>query len=298
MAQPTNDQQLVQQTIAGDVSARKKVNEIAHPLISYQTRLFCKRFCKDNIINYQCTLPGTTISDNTPRPFCEWGNASYSWMLDDIASNEKLSRYQATNQATLKQYLSQIVHSLPFYERWKNWRFERRIYVPDYIQAIHKKAHRIFYAMKSGDSTEIISQAINETEQTVSEISYQILAELTSRNKLHILQPRYEFSINQQEESETSSIELPSNEQTPDTSASNLQLAKAWQQLNSLEQFVLESLVIDNQDANDVLAAIHAMAKSVGTDELSQKLKSIQNRQQLYYFKRKALCRLHSIFEK
>ena len=127
---------LARDAAAGNDRARKKINELAHPMIAYQTDRFCKRFCAENKYLYRCSLESPW--GNAPRDalLCEWGNASYGWMLNDLTSENRLTRFKGTHGARIQDYLYRIANSLPFYERWKDWRFGRRIRVPDYVKDI------------------------------------------------------------------------------------------------------------------------------------------------------------------
>ena len=62
----------------------------------------------------------------------------------------------------------------------------------------------------------------------------------------------------------------------------------AWQQLDAVEQYVLEALVIEQQDASDVLQALKTMRLSIKKGVPAEDT----DRQQLYYFRRKTLARL------
>ena len=70
-------------------------------------------------------------------------------------------------------------------------------------------------------------------------------------------------------------------------------LNRAWAQLDAVEQFVLEAMLIDEQDAQEVLEALSVLDVSlkpgVAADETSL--------QQLYDFKRRALARLAVLLE-
>jgi hypothetical protein len=60
-----------------------------------------------------------------------------------------------------------------------------------------------------------------------------------------------------------------------------------------VEQLVLESLLVDEQDSSDVLEALAALDISIKPGVSASKT----NRQQLYYFKRKSLTRLKELMQ-
>ena len=118
----------------GDAAARKIVNELVYNIIAYHNDRFCKRFCREHKYYYVCTLPKPWGSPPNDASLCEWGNASYAWMLEDLTNPNRLLNYEGQHGARLNDYIYRIANSLPFYERWKDWRFGRRVQVPSYIQ--------------------------------------------------------------------------------------------------------------------------------------------------------------------
>lgn len=87
-------------------------------------------------------------------------------------------------------------------------------------------------------------------------------------------------------ESETASYDEPI-----EIIEENLLLSKAWKKLNPVEQFVIEALVIEEQDAEIVLNSLKKLdisfKKGISAADL--------DRQQLYYFRRKTLVKLHGL---
>lgn len=278
-----------------DASARKKVNHLITPIIQYQTDRFCKRFCKENRYQFNCTLNSPVGSPPADAALCEWGNGSYAWMLDDLSSANRLKKYQARNNATLFDYCYVIANSLPFYERWKNWRFGRNVHVPAYIQALGEAAKAVFYGMRSQQSIEQISQqtccSIDETKA----LSRKIIKLLTQKNRLYLLSPPKNISLSHDNDygSVQSAIEheTASHDQDIESIEDSLLLSKAWEQLNPVEQYVVEALVIEDQDAELVLNSLKKMNISFKKNVPAAEL----DRQQLYYFRRKTLSRLHSL---
>jgi hypothetical protein len=274
------------------MAARATVNDIAHPLIDYHTRKFCARFCHDNHRYYRCTLSQPIGQAGAGSALCEWGNASYGWMLDDLTRPQRLLKYQANNGASLFDYLYRIANSLPFYERWKDWRFGRRVHVPTFIQDISPQAARVFYALREGQNISLIAQQLALSVENVENISRKIINTLTRRHKLYLLDAPQSQSLTTTEDDDQSSaagqLDVASHDEPFETRDERECLDKAWQQLDAIEQFVLEALVIDELDAKTVLQSLAELDISIKKNVPAAQT-SIQ---QLYYFKRKALLKL------
>ena len=287
--------QLAQDAAENDAPARKKVNKLIAPIIHYQTSRFCKRFCKENQSRFKCTLKSPIGSAPADASLCEWGNGSYAWMLNDLSSSSRLKKYQANNNATLFDYCYVIANSLPFYERWKDWRFGRKVYVPSYIQAMGKVAVTIFYALRSQQSIEQIGQQTSLSLNQARELSREIIKLLTRKNRLFLLNPEHNISLSQDAGDDKAQSTLDSETATYDepieTHEENLLLSKVWKTLNPIEQFVIEALVIEEQDAEIVLKSLRKLDISFKPGVASMDL----DRQQLYYFRRKTLAKLHGM---
>lgn len=289
---PAQQIELAKRAAQGNRQAQQAVNEIAHPVIEFQTSRFCKRFCRENQHLYRCSLSKPIGSAGANASLCEWGNASYGWMLDDLCKPERLQKYEGRNQASLFDYVYSIGNSLPFYERWKDWRFGRRQQVPMYIRELGEQAAAVFYAMRGNQPIAQIVQTVGlslaETEALVSEIVLQ----LTRRHKLYLLDPPQEVSLSLVgaggDDEAMHQQDIPVDDTVVETQELRDRLLKAWSKLDAVEQFVLEAMVIEEQDADDVLEALRAIDVSIKPGIDAQQT----NRQQLYYFKRKALSRL------
>ncbi len=290
-------QVVLENAIQGDVNSRKHINSVAHPFIDFQTDSFCRRFCQNNYRQAKCTLSppqGNYPAAKRHNILCDKANASYAWMLDELTNNTRLNKIEAVSEAQLASYFKTIVNSLPFYERWKNWRFERRIHVPDYICDIHESAKQVFHKLQSGDNTALIAQALRMSEIQAQEIAESILIELTKRRRLYLINPvrttrLRDSSDTDNSNSDASETEVEDNQYAPERLAYSLQLRAAWKKLDELEQFVIEALVIENQEAQHVLKALETMNISLGKNTSSKE----NDRQQLYYFKRKSLEKLY-----
>lgn len=286
---------LIADVLNGQSDSRTHVSELAHPIINQQTDRYCRRFCHSNSAMYTCTLTPPRGSASPDKPMCEWANASYTWMLDDVSKDSRLKAYQGKNGANLHHYFIALVNSLPFYERWKNWRFGRRVHVPSYIEAMGKTAEKIFLALRNGDGIELIASNLNKPLPEVAKQAEAVLLELTQRKRLHLLDPPKMQSLtlhdseDDGDDSESESQQQISDDQfSPEKLLESDQVKQVWEKLEPVEQFVLEALVIDEQGAEEVLMAIKALGISIKKNVEPENT----NVQQLYYFKRKCLSKL------
>lgn len=283
---------LARRAAAGERKAQRAVNEIAHPVIEFQTDRFCKRFCRENRYLYRCSLRKPLAGAAADAAACEWGNASYGWMLDDLCKPERLQKYEARNQASLFDYLYSIANSLPFYERWKDWRFGRRQQVPTYIRELGEHASAVFYAMRGNQPMAQVAQTVGLDRMQTEALAGDIVLELTRRHKLYLLDPPREVSLSlvsavgDGESSHQMDIAVEDTRIEQDEVSDRLR--RAWSKLDAVEQFVLEAMIIEEQDAEDVLAALQTLDISIKPGVAA----ADTDRQQLYYFKRKALSRL------
>ena len=289
----TADIELVQKVLAGDREARTKVTGIVHPIITFQSDRFCKRFCKENRYRYVCTLPKPWGTAERDALLCEWGNACYGWMLEDLTSNKRLEKFDGRNASSLYNYLFSIANSRPFYERWKDWRFGRKYYVPEYVKAISEHAAKVFLGLKDGLDVELIAQQLNVDEEEADRVAQDIIIELTRRGKLNMLEPEKTVSLNalqdeRDDSTSSSAFEIPVNDPEPETVEYAARIKTAWSRLSGIEQYILEALLVDEQDANDVLYALKKLNVRLNEKQASAEI----DRQQLYYFRRKTLAKL------
>ena len=291
---PANQEQLdlAKQAATGDKQAREKVNTLAHPIISFQTNRFCKRFCRDNRFRYVCTLTNSNIRPSRDAILCEWGNASYAWMLDDLTSSGRLRQYSGANGARLKDYFYYIANSLPFYERWKDWRFGRRVQVPSYIQDMGPAAASVFLGLRAHDEIENMAQRLACPVAEIQALCQRILILLTRKRRLHLLNPPSTVSLTETHDDgsrgEDSQLDVASHDEPAERHEEKQMLRAAWKNLDAVEQFVLEALVIEEQDASQVLQALKSLDVSIKPGVAP----ADTDRQQLYYFRRKTLLRL------
>jgi hypothetical protein len=293
-----NDLTLAAQAADNIPQARRRVNALLHPVISYQTGRFCKRFCRENSSRYRCSLP--TPWGNAPEnaSLCEWGNASYGWMLDDLTGSKRLRNYRGDDGSSLYNYLYQVANSLPFYERWKDWRFGRKVHVPTYIQDMGPTAAKIFLALRARQDIRSIVQGSGDKHIETEKLCQQIIIELTRRQKLHLLNPPKTVSVSHGTSDDplgddSIDMDIPVYDEPMEQQETRQRLQSAWQQLSPVEQFVVEALVIEQQEANAVLQALTKLNIRLKPEVEPQHT----DRQQLYYFRRKTLVKLGGLME-
>ncbi len=293
----TNTQHLLKEVIEGNSAARKTLTEIATPMVNFQTDKFCRRFCQQRFLRERCTLTPPIGRGGSNLPLCSEANASYAWMLDDLTNDNRLKKIEAKNEKQLAGYFRTIINSMPFYERWKDWRFGRRIHVPTYIEALSPYANKVFYALQSGKNIHEIVQNVGLSEADAISLVDKIVSELAQRKRLHLLQQTrtHTFSelsgINEGTDDSNPSYEVEDSAFSPERLLAQHQVKKAWTQLDEIEQFVIEALVIEQQEAQHVLQALRQQNISLKKGQKAED----NNRQQLYYFKRKALEKLSNV---
>jgi len=272
---------------------RQSVNRLVDPIIKYQTYRFCRKYCNDLHFQYQCTLPERPYSPPKQKTlYCEWGNASYGWMLNDLTKESRLDKFEGETEKQLGNYFYTIANSLPFFERWKDWRFGRRKNVPVYIQEISDDASKIFYGLCNKDPIAIIAQKINQSEKSVAQTADKIIITLTEKGKLSLLQSATEVSLSNTSDHENDSqpavMDLPTTETEPSKLAFHAELRKVFSALDATEKFVVENMVMDEYSAREVLAALQASNISLKPGLAVQDM----NQQHVFYFLRKTLNKL------
>lgn len=290
----TQDVNLAQSAAKGDVAARREINTLAQPMIQYQTEQFCPRFCHDNRYRYQCTLPSKTITPGQDSPLCEWGNASYGWMLHDLTKPDRLNRFQGREGASLSAYFFQIANSLPFYERWKDWRLGRRTHVPTYIQDLGPDAAKVFHGLRKGDNAMLIAQQLGRSEHDVDGLIQLIIIELTQHKRLYLLDKPKELSLshlgthNDDDDEGSVQADISCEDLAPEEIDAQEHIRHGWSQLTATEQFVLEAMLIEEREADEVISALKRLNITLSDRVPVQDT----DRQQLYYFRRKAVAKL------
>jgi len=282
--------------------SRIQINEIVYPIISKRTESFCKKYCQGNQYKFACTLPENNYlppsSKQGDAPLCEWGNASYAWMLEDLTNQSRLESFRGENGASITTYFQHIANSVPFRERWKDWRFRNRVHIPACVREIHQLAPTIFLGLYNQKSLPDIAQQLKLNTHFVSNMADKVMVTLTKNRKLHLLLPKKEVSLTGFGDNDNDSDS--GNEHQGHIRDDSYNIVKeqekdiireAWKKLSCVEQFVLEEMLINEEDAYDVLESLEAMNISIKPGVLPENT----NRQQLFYFRRKAIKKLAKI---
>ena len=107
---------LARSAAMGDKHARKKVTELVNPLVTNKNFTLCKKHCYGNNRRHHCLIDGKWGLQGGEVTRCDIGNASYLWMLEDLAGPNRLAKYEGRNGASLLDYLSFIANSREFLE--------------------------------------------------------------------------------------------------------------------------------------------------------------------------------------
>lgn len=266
---------------------------ILDELINNKLNTLCKKYCFNNRFQYHCTIDLPWGLNEPGNPLCEWGNASYAWILDELTHNNRLKKIQGENSSSITRYFSKIIHSITFIERFKNWRFQRRIRVPEYIKAIDIDAHKIFWGLCDNDHTRNIAQRLGREEQEVSEIITRINEELVKRKRSHLLDltPISSLSPRKDDIEQDEETQIATEDKTYEQFELESKVKDAYDQLTWLEQYIIDSMIIDGLSAKAVLDSFRK--QNITVDE---KIKPADmNIQHVYYFFRKSLAKLKEI---
>jgi hypothetical protein len=263
---------------------------ILNGLINNKLNSLCKKYCFNNRYQYQCTIDllwGVNESDN---PLCEWGNASYAWMLSELTHTNRLEKIQGETSASLSRYFGKIIHSIAFIERFKNWRFQRRIRVPEYIKAIDIDAHRVFWGLCDHEEPHNMAQRLNRSEADILVIVKRINEELVQRKRCHLLDLTQISSLTSVNNPEGQAVEfeIPVEDKSIEQLDMEVRVRAAYDQLSWLEQYVIDSMIIDGLSAKAVLESL--VQQNISVDEKVEP--ADMNIQNIYYFFRKTLSKL------
>jgi len=288
------DFNLVSQATNNDKNARQEIVKIIDPMIIRQNNRFCRKYCYEQNFHYQCTLRPPLNGAPKDAPLCEWGNAGYAWMLSELINNNRLKTFQAKDGASLKDYWFVILNSLPFFERWKDWRFGNRVYVPEYITTLHPKAGKIFRALRRQLNSDEIAHETGLNKNEVREISNSIIRQLLVRGRMHLLSAAKEVSYDELSEQDDN-LALANQDNVFDFNHQQTRAVKnAFTQLNPVEQHVLTGFFIEELPAKRILQSLQHVDWPLSDNTARE----IENIQQLYYFRRKAIKKLHQLFQR
>jgi len=250
--------------------AREQIESLVEPLIEFQTDCFCKRFCGCNHLKYQCSLANPVISPVIRDPstatvknkrVCEWGSASHHWMFDYLINKQRLLKFTNRHGDSLYDYFFQIINSLAFFQRWKNWRFSAAG-IPLPIKNMGPAAVSVFRGLQQQRKLSFIAEQADLKLSDVELLAEEIILHLSDTNTYSDLQlsnppvtskPR--SKILEQNESEIAA----SINQDSDAVTENEDLNTLWSELSITEQFVIEAIVINQQAEDTILYALRIM---------------------------------------
>lgn len=275
------DLELITNAMGGDRQARQTIAEIAHPFINQQNRRLCKRYCRDNYRQYRCTIDSSRGVKAANAPLCEWGNAGYGWMLDYLVRDERLNQYKGRNGARLRTYFRHISRSFIFLDHWRNWRFERRVYVPKCITNLGKEAKRIFLRLYDGDAIPNIAQQLNLSVEVVEAGAREINMVLTAEHSLYRLQPLQKHSL-------CDDTEIASYDLDPEDRELFDRVVIELGNMDVLSRRVIKLRLIDGLSMQQVTETLKDQKCSVKQGVAPENM----NTQQVFYFFRRALARL------
>ncbi len=278
---------------AGSAAAsRVEVNRLANGLVQAKVATFCKKFCFNNRRIHRCTVDPKWGRGESTAPLCDAGNATYLWMLEQLAGEHRIVALEAKGISSLEAYWRKVMGSRPFWERFKDWRFGRRIRVPAYVKALDKDAHKVFWFMCDGDAAPNIAQRVGRPEAEIARLVGQINRELQRRNHAGVpVVPQTESLTRWTEHDESEQAELASEEIEPDEHLWRQHVMEAYGSLTWQEQFIVDAMVVDGLSAKAVLTALQVQNIQLGEDCDPNQM----NVQSVYYFLRKTLAKVQKI---
>ena len=270
-------------------SYSENIDVVIPRVIAQHVDCLCKKICRDNCYKYKCTLDLSWGKPPGNASLCEWGNATYDWMQAELLHITNLNESNNRKIFFLERYFRKIVTSVQFWERYKNWRFGRRLRVPDYIKALDRHACRIFWSLYDQDSMEIIAQKINLPESEVGVLVGKIYSELHARKRLYILEKEIVYSLDSESLDSDSDIQaFLSVHIAEEELESHENIMAAYKQLSWQEQYILDVMVVDNLSAGAVLMTLKEQSIALDDRTAPQDL----DVQKIYYFLRKTISKL------
>jgi len=280
----------------GNVDAREKISAMLKPVIGYQNRIFCQQFCRQNRFQFQCSVDKSWRNPQADATQCEWGEHSYQWMYQELMGNNCLLKFNNRHGDTLFDYLLQIINSLDFYQHWKDWRFFNHDKCPESIQQLGPVSIKIFSLLKEKRKLNFIIQKSGLSREEVENKTRRIMQLLLKEKQLNSLDYN---TINGLPKDDNRENNLIKNlvEHKIDTVENNTgekdreNFYGIWLQLNTIEQYILQALLIENQHTDDILHALTVLDIRIKEGVLPEDT----NRQHLLAFKDEVLEKLSSI---
>jgi len=248
----------------GNIDARKKINIMLEPVIGYQNRIFCQQFCRQNRFQFKCSVDQSWRNLQADAAECEWGVESHQWMYRELTGNDCLLKFNNRHGDTLLDYLLQIINSLKFYQQWKDWRFSNRNKCPECICQQGPVSVKIFTLLKEKRKLNFITQKLNLSREEVEDKSERIIQLLIKQKQLHLLDQKAIAGLSKDDDKESNEkVKKNCIENKTDIDSANTEeqdrenyFYDIWLQLGTIEQYVLQALLIENQHAEDILHAL------------------------------------------
>jgi hypothetical protein len=263
-------------------------------LINKRATQLCKDFCYHNRYEYTCTVDKNWTLAKEDSALCDWGNASYVWITEDLLKLKSLRELGNESPQSAIKCSSKVLHSQVFKERFKDWRFQRRIRVPDYIKVLDADAKKIYWSLCDNDVPDNIAQQLGRPVSEINIIISQIQKELLKRKKSYLLDNNKVSSLDAAG-AEVSAENLTSLIVQQGQSVEGAQLTEAVMQayakLDWKEQYIIDAMVIGGLKAASVLEALQSMNVSLDNKTPATELTD----QKIYYFLRKTILKLKNL---
>lgn len=295
----TSDVELARAAASGQDTARSEISRRIDRIIRQASIELCKKYCREHRFTYICTLDDNWGLGSAEAVLCEWGNGSYAWMLDDLARDERLMKFEGKGDATLEAYWSTIVRSNAFVQRWQAWRFGGRLRAPEYIKKLDPDAGKLFFMLRDQQPLAMAVQSLGREPADIEQLASRIVIELTKRKQLKLLDKDMTLSMTGMQAGSDDEAEADTEYQVPiqdrDAAESELEgmIRAGWSGLDAVEQFVLTAMIVDKMKAKQVLAELQQQGLELpGKGGKNAEKSDKQREQQLFYFTRKCLEKL------
>lgn len=295
------DLALAAKALSGDRDAQALITERATPIARKAARGVCKPYCGKNRFNYVCSVDARWGRQGTDALRCDWGDFSFVFFLDEMASSKALARYRADNGTSLEGYWIGTLSHIGVYERWKDERFGRRTHVPAVVRKLGPDAVRVFWRLLDGDRFDAIAQRFGWKHEQAQQLIRDVEQALLAEGLLHVLVPTHEILATDTATSTTSTTSISEDESisshdlvvaSHDLPADDVELRErvrsALHRLPWLERFVVTAMVIDELGAKAVLQALREQGVSIKDGVEPADL----NTQHVYYFLYRCLEKL------
>lgn len=290
-----SDLRLARLAASGDPASKREVARIVDPIARSRAATCCRRFCGSNRQQYYCTVDSRRGLQSRDALRCEWGSLSYFFFFDALASPRALLGYEGRNGARLEDYLRASSRSVGLWERWKDKRFNRRIHVPQAVEAISPNARRVYLLLRDGDVIPNIAQRLNRPETEIEIIARKIKRVLVKERRSFLLMDQSDISLSnaggESSDTDAADWEPPSNDPPAEEHEIIGRIERCLPLMSWLDQYIIQAMVIEGLPAEAVLQTLREQdveikpGQPVATTTINQ----------VYYLRDKALARLRRI---